>query len=205
MDKKLYQNAKFPKGDGGKFILNRMNERHRHLAKWGFSNFDVGEEEKILDIGCGGGANLQTLLQKNDRAEVFGVDYSEVSVCLSQKKNKKAVSEGRCQVSQGDVHELCFDDGTFDLITAFETVYFWKDINKAMMEIYRVLKMGGRFVICNEADGKGENDDYIKSIIDGMEIYSEEELVNIVKNVGFRDIKIFTKPEKNWISLICIK
>ena len=32
MSKELYQNAKKPQGSGGKFVINRMNERHRHLA-----------------------------------------------------------------------------------------------------------------------------------------------------------------------------
>ena len=50
MSKELYQNAKKPQGSGGKFVINRMNERHRHLAKWGFSNLDIKEpkDEQII-------------------------------------------------------------------------------------------------------------------------------------------------------------
>ena len=37
----------------------------------------------------------------------------------------KAIEEGRCYVVQGDVSGIPFEDNKFDLVTAFETVYFW--------------------------------------------------------------------------------
>ena len=39
------------------------------------------------------------------------------------------------------------------MVTAFETVYFWPELAQNFREVYRVLKPGGVFFICNEANG----------------------------------------------------
>lgn len=51
-----------------------------------------------------------------------------------------------------DVGALPYGDGAFDLVTAFETVYFWPDLEKAFQEILRTLKPGGRFLLVCETD-----------------------------------------------------
>lgn len=205
MSKELYQNAKKPQGSGGKFVINRMNERHRHLAKWGFLNLEIKKGDKVLDVGCGGGANLEVILQKINNGEAIGIDYSEVSVEIAKKRNKKAVETGKCKILQGDVMQLPLHDEDFDVVTAFETVYFWPEMKGALKEIYRVLKPGGRFMICNEADGEGENDEQMKTIIEGMSIYTEQELRKMLQDAGFKNINVYRKQEKHWLSTICEK
>ena len=49
--------------------------------------------------------------------------------------------------------KLPFEDARFDAVTAFETVYFWPDPARCFREIWRVLKPGGTFLICNECGG----------------------------------------------------
>lgn len=205
LDKKLYQNAKKPEGAGGVFMMNRMNERHRHMAKWGFSTIAIEKDDIALDVGCGGGANLEKLLEKIPNNKVCGIDYAQVSVSLSKKKNKKAVNTGRCEVLQADVGSLPFEDDSFTLITAFETVYFWPDMSKALREIYRVLKVGGRFMICNEDDGLSNKENSVENIIEGMKIYKGEELELMLKEANFKNIKINRKVDKPWISLVAEK
>ena len=51
---------------------------------------------------------------------------------------------------QGSVEHMNFTDASFDVVTAFETVYFWPGLPKCFQEVYRVLKPGGIFLICNE-------------------------------------------------------
>ena len=63
------------------------------------------------------------------------------------------IASGRCTVIQGNVAELPFDDESFELATAFETVYFWPGLEHCFSEVCRVLQPGGRFIICNESDG----------------------------------------------------
>ena len=74
-----------------------------------------------------------------------GIDYSAVSVEKARKVNAGAIAAGRCTVQQASVAELPFEAEQFDVVTAFETVYFWPDLAQNFREVYRVLKPGGTF------------------------------------------------------------
>ena len=78
-----------------------------------------------------------------------GIDYSHVSVEKAQQVNRQAIIEGRCTILQGSVADMIFADGWFDAVTAFETVYFWPDLPRCFREVFRVLRSGGTFLICN--------------------------------------------------------
>ncbi len=123
-----------------------------------------------LDIGCGGGANVKKLLAKTPYGKdpMTGIDYSEISVIKSQKINKAEIENRRCEILQGNVMKLPFGNETFDIITAFETIYFWPDINEAFKQVYRVLKGSGTFMICNESNGENSKEEKWTKIIQGM-------------------------------------
>lgn len=138
----FFQNTRKPVGFGGKLMVRGMNSgSHAKLAVWGLSHVTIAEDAKILDAGCGGGANVARLLAQAPAGHVTGLDYSEVSVAESRKVNQKAIASGRCEIMQGDVSTLPFAEETFDLVTAFETVYFWPDLGKTFQGIFRVLKI----------------------------------------------------------------
>ena len=139
------------------------------------------------------------MLQRTLRGTVTGIDFSPVSVSKSLKVNTKAVEEGRCKVLEGNVANLPFDEGTFDLVTAFETIYFWPDIEHCFNEVKKVLKSGGQFVIVNESDGHGEMDAKWESMIEGMHTYTPEEIKLHLTNAGFHDLNIPVNEEKRWL------
>ena len=114
---------------------------------------------RVLDCGCGGGANIKKLLEKCPQGVVKGIDYSAVSVKKASKLNEAEINNGRCEIYQGSMERIAFDAGWFDAVTAFETVYFWPDLLQCFQEVYRVLKPGGIFLICNECSGDTTKDD----------------------------------------------
>ena len=132
---KIFSNTRKPEGFWGKMMVAGMNGgSHAEMASWGLDFGNVPAEGGILDIGCGGGANLKRLMQRSLKGKVTGVDYSPVSVQKSAKVNAAAIKEGRCKVLSADVARLPFADNTFTMATAFETVYFWPDIEKSFAE-----------------------------------------------------------------------
>ena len=119
----FFQNTCKPKGLGGSLMVNMMNIGHSPMAEWGLKHIKINKNDISLDVGCGGGANIKKLLEKSPKGKVFGIDYSEVSVRKSKKVNKFAVERKHCEILQGNVQELPFANETFDLATAFETIY----------------------------------------------------------------------------------
>lgn len=200
----FFQNTCKPKGIGGKIMVNMMNIGHSSMAKWGFTHIEIKNDSICLDIGCGGGANVKRLLERVPYGKVTGIDYSKISVIKSEKKNKAGIKNRRCEILQANVMNLPFANDVFDLITAFETIYFWPDILEAFKQVHRVLKPNGTFMICNEASGENPKDEKWVKIIGGMKIYNSEQIRKPLESAGFTDIKI-DKNEKNWLCVICKK
>ena len=87
----FFENTRKPQGFGGKLMTKMMNIGHAKLSQWGFSNISVNPDAAVLDVGCGGGANIVAWLGKCGNGHVTGMDYSKVSVAESQKLNAAAI------------------------------------------------------------------------------------------------------------------
>lgn len=194
----FFENTKKPEGLGGKIMVAMMNSGHSKLADWGMSFLGLSTDAVVLDCGCGGGANLCKLLKRCPNGTVTGIDYSSVSVEKSKKLNAKTISEGRCCVLETSVAVLPFEDNKFDVVTAFETVYFWPGLVDCFREVYRVTKTGGIFLICNEATGDTDKNDKWTQLIDGMTIYRDAQLKTALREAGFTNIQIH-KNKKDWL------
>ncbi len=96
-----------------------------------------GGPARILDVGCGTGANL-LMLSKYGDAE--GVDVSEDALSFCRER-------GIDKVRLGAGEALPYDDGTFDLVTAFDVVEHMDDDLAGLKEFRRVLRPDGRVLI----------------------------------------------------------
>ena len=79
-----------PHGEEGIETIANMNENHKDISKFAFECVNVNNTDKILDIGCGGGVNIEKFLKLTEN-NVDGLDYSDISVQESIKRNKNAV------------------------------------------------------------------------------------------------------------------
>ncbi|WP_298523584.1 class I SAM-dependent methyltransferase [uncultured Methanobrevibacter sp.] len=197
IDDELLLNARRPEGDLGNDLIDNMNVNHEGLARWSLSHLDISDNDSILDVGCGGGVNVERFLEMTD-ALVVGLDYAELSVERSSELNSSAIDDGRCEIIQGSVSDLPFNDATFDIVTAFETVYFWPDFVNDLIEIRRVLKDKGKIFIANEAL-PNESDERQRHIVELLEmrIYSQDELEDSLAKAGFGEIECYVKESKD--------
>ena len=106
-------------------------------AEAGFIREKLGNNPgKILDVGCGIGVFEQLLTDLN----ITGLDSSEVFLAeAKQRSNKK--------FAPGDAEDLPFEDHEFGAVFSVATIEFLENYQKALKEMYRVLKPGGLVVI----------------------------------------------------------
>ena len=208
------QNSRKPQGEEGFELLDRMNSGdHELMAKWCLEqlkdyiakNTSDFMPDNILDIGCGGGANLVRLHEMFVSSTLNGVDYSEVAVEKTKRTLTSYIGDAKWRVNQGTVASLDYHDGAIDLATAFETVYFWPNIEESFKEVHRIIADGGLFVIGNETDGREKNLDDYKDVSDLMKIYSEEELIKLLHEAGFKNVDSRYNVNTHWICLIAQK
>ena len=203
--KKFIAQTRKPEGFLGRLMVNGMNGGHAKLADWGMAQLKGIPAASIAELGCGGGRNAFELLKRYPQAKLTAMDYSEVSVAKAKATNEAAVSEGRCSVVQASVASLPFGEKSFDLATAFETVYFWPGLEQCFGEVCRVLLPGGAFLICNESDGTDETSLKYEKLIEGMKCYTPEQLAAALKAAGFSEVRSIHHPSNPWITVLARK
>ena len=198
----FFDNMRKPQGKLGNIQLKSMNKEHTPVSLWGLKHLNINPDDVILDVGCGGGININRMAK--DAKKVYGIDYSIESVKLSREVNEKLIDNGQVEIHEGNVKDLPFEDNTFDIVTAFETVYFWPDIEKCFGEVKRVLKPGGTFLIGMESNG---SDNFImkfwKHLID-MELYTDKEITSFLQNNDFSEITAYIRDGRKKQEIIKI-
>ncbi|MBY9015307.1 MAG: class I SAM-dependent methyltransferase [Candidatus Lokiarchaeota archaeon] len=207
--KYIVNQVRKPKGLFGKRIARKMNISHASLAEWGLSHIRLRKDMIILDVGCGGGANINHFAQIATGGRVFGIDYSPTSVKVSKEVNKKHIQEGIVEICESSVSNLPFEDNTFDVVSGFEAYYFWPDLINDLKEIYRVLKINGDLLLVNEGY-RCENKDVMKVVenwakLGNIKLYSPKEYRDFLTEAGFSEIDIYEQKEKGWITVIAMK
>jgi ubiquinone/menaquinone biosynthesis C-methylase UbiE len=204
---RLVRQCRKPTGLFGRFVGMGMNTGHGRLRLWGMSHVSINPGAFILDVGCGGGKGVQEMARVASDGKVLGIDYSEEMVKLARKINKKSVENGQVQIVHGSVSSLPFSDGMFNLVTAFETYYFWTNLIDDLKEIWRVLKPGGTLLIGNEVyrHEKFEKRNSKWAEWGDMMLHTPEEYREFLTKAGYLDVAIYGLPEKNWITALAKK
>lgn len=170
-----------------------MNSAHYEMNKWALTSINIPESAVMLDVGCGGGKTLQLLSSLNTYGKIYGIDYAEQAVKDSTQANKLDIDMGKMFIQQACVTKMPFSTSTFDLITAFQTHYFWSDIERSIAEIYRVLASQGCFLLVAER----------YKINYHMTAYTtKEEMEQLFHHIGFDTVNYVVSPNQKWV---CIK
>ncbi len=105
----------------------------------------LSKTTRILEIGCGAGFMAVALARKGFTVEA--VDSVRSMIELTRAHARQTGMDNRIHATIGDVHELAFQDQSFDLIIALGVIPWLPNLRKALVEISRVLTAGGYFVL----------------------------------------------------------
>ncbi len=104
---------------------------------------------KVLDVGCGFGQ--RSVLLAKYGAQVTGIDISSKYVKSSINLSQKEKVLEKCTFEEMDVHDMNYDDETFDLVVGRGIIHHL-DLKVSLLEIKRVLKKGGRALFMEPLD-----------------------------------------------------
>jgi len=106
--------------------------------------YDKFNGKKILDVGCGNGYVLENFAKHG--GITHGVDITPMSIELCQRRFEYAgILRGDFRVANAE--DLPYPDNYFDCVTSMGVLHHVPDTEKAVKEIYRVLKPGGRLIV----------------------------------------------------------
>ena len=115
-----------------------------------FDALGVGGGERVLDVGCGAGGGARALAARvPDVGRVVGIDVSETMVAEARARTGAAPPETRARVEflAADAHQLPFPDASFDAAFSLSVFEIVGEPRRALVEMARVLRPGGRLVI----------------------------------------------------------
>ncbi|MBC2582039.1 bifunctional demethylmenaquinone methyltransferase/2-methoxy-6-polyprenyl-1,4-benzoquinol methylase UbiE [Clostridium sp. DJ247] len=108
---------------------------------------NINKNHKVLDLCCGTGQMMYYACKKVGKdTEVIGIDFNEDMLNVGYKRLCKSINNYKFKLLKGDVQALPFNDCSFDCVTIAFGLRNIPDKAKALSEIYRVLKPGGKAV-----------------------------------------------------------
>jgi ubiquinone/menaquinone biosynthesis C-methylase UbiE len=197
----VFRQVRKPSGWLGRRILRAINLGHAAMGDWALEQVRVPKNAAILDVGCGGGWMVSRLAAWASEGKVIGLDYSAASVTVSRITNARMMEAGRVEITRGSVAALPFQDGTFDIVTAVETHYYWPDLPANVREILRVLKPGGIFALIAETYRGGPLRLLYGIVVPllGAAFLSDAEHRDLLTQAGFTEVATVHLPGRNWI------
>ena len=154
------------------------------------AGLSLGPEDRLLDVGCGGGVFLRHA-QRETGCSVQGVDHSREMVRLA-----------RPLAVQGEATALPFEDGAFTAVSSIAAFFFFPDSLGALREMRRVLAPDGRLAVYTTSpEAKGTMAAPYPVATRGH-FYSDDELRELALAAGFANVTISRPDESGWAQLI---
>ena len=175
---------------------------------------EMATRKKVLEIGCGRGFYLKALNEINSEMNITGVDLNEKYL----KVAREYINNKKIKITSGDATNLKFENDSFDGVVASEILEHIPDDKKALKEIERILKPGGKVIISVPNKNYpflwdplnwtlerlfkthvSKNIWWLAGIwADQVRLYGEEDLVKKIKNSGLDVKKIWRTTKYCW-------
>jgi SAM-dependent methyltransferase len=138
--------VKFADAAPGTRRFYELVEAHRYTSEWHIpiaAGFDKADGLKVLEIGCGLGTDGAQFAEAG--ADYTGVDLTDAAVDLARKRFELFDLPGKFQTA--DAENLDFADESFDLVYSHGVLHHTPETAKAIREVHRVLRPGGRAIV----------------------------------------------------------
>lgn len=138
--------TKFTDAEWGTRLFFERVEEHRYGKEWHIptaADFAGAHGLRVLEIGCGLGTDGAQFARAG--ADYTGVDLTDTAVDLTRLRFRLFDLPGEFRVA--DAENLDFADESFDLVYSHGVLHHTPDTGRAVREIHRVLRPGGRAVV----------------------------------------------------------
>ena len=182
-----FQVAGVPHGPLGWVGARLMPLAHGPVYPLVAGMLDLQPEDDLLEVACGAGVFLKE--HASHVRSIAGLDLSDIQVGLARRRLADRIDAGTAEIVKGDAAALPWKDGRFSAVACMGSLEFFPEPQKALNEMHRVLRPGGRAVLTigskvDDAKESGTTDAW------GMWVWSEADARRMMEDTGFAVISI---------------
>lgn len=137
-----------PTGALGSLTALVWNRRNVALNDTALELLALQPADRVLEIGFGGGYLLDRMAAIVRGGLLAGVDISPTMVRDVEKRLRRRSKTSNLDLKCAPAEALPYPDGHFTKVCSVNSIFYWRDIEKGLREIARVLEVGGQLVLC---------------------------------------------------------
>jgi SAM-dependent methyltransferase len=203
ISKFLASQLRQPSGWFGKQVISRvLNRDNAPMNKLALRMLNLeSADERVLELGFGGGYLLNKILKNPGVKSVAGIDVSPEMVDFCTKRFASDIKRGKLQLKCCNTVNLPHFDSKFTKICTVNTIYFWSDVKQTLNQLYQILEERGSLVICFNCK------EFLKQTIlprHGFQVYDIEEVKHLMQAVGFKNIQwiMNSQPKEQFVCIV---
>ena len=164
-----------------------MERGHRPVGQQAIAKMRINPEARVVDIGCGSGWATRLMADYAFEGRVTGIDISDEMVQLARESSK---NHANVDFEIASAEQLPFADAEFTHAFSMESLYYYRNIPKALSEIHRVLRPGGLFVAVVDLYWENEaTHQWIDTLKLPVELLSTDDYRSLFLDAGFENIR----------------
>ena len=171
---------------------SEVEETHARLREI-VAGLGIEPGSTVLDVGTGTGVLVPLLLEATDgEGQIVALDFSGEMLRRAQAKGHPVA------YVQGDAQRLPFPAYTFDWVICNAVFPHFPDKQRALGEISRVLRKGGRLVICHTASRQAINKFHHSAggIVAHDTIPDEKVMRQLLREAGLGEVRVWDEPDR---------
>jgi len=119
-----------------------MEQDHLPIVLPVLDRMRLQSDENVLDVGCGTGWLVRLIAEQAPEGRIIGLDVSDEMIRRARRHNTELEN---VMFVTGEVGEIPWDAHFFTQAISVESAYYWPEPERALREIFRVLREGGSF------------------------------------------------------------
>ena len=166
------------------------NEKEEEVRNYLVNLLNLKQDSNVLEISSGTGLDSEIIIKKlSEKGSLTTLDISPDMVEIANKRLKD--SKVPVNLTVGDACSLPFSDNSFDALFCFAGIGHFEDMKKALNEMARVVKVGGKVVFCEKnVPAWLVNTTYGKILINNNPMFEMDNPLELIpvqaRNVGIR-------------------
>ncbi len=203
ISKFLASQLRQPSGWFGKQVISRvLNRDNAAMNKLALRMLNLkSADERVLELGFGGGYLLKNILKKPGVKTVAGIDISPEMVDFCRKRFASDIKRGKLELKCSHTVDKESFNRNFTKICTVNTIYFWSDVKQTLTQLHQILEEKGSLVICFNCK------EFLKQTTlpkHGFQLYDIEEVKHLMKTVGFKNIQwiMNSEPKEQFICIV---